>query len=90
MSKMPIFDGSGNVVLPKKKGPGRPKNSKKTPVKTKKVKTKFTFYEYLKRRFKLSFIAGMFKEAETSLKEWDMLVQTLANLLKKKILEEEK
>lgn len=92
---MPIYDGSGNVVLPKKKGPGRPKkdssNSKKdtpkTP-KTQKVKTQFTFYEYLKRRFKLSFIAGMFKEAETTLVEWDMLVRTLANLLKKKILEE--
>ena len=64
----------------KKKGLGRPKNPK--------VKTQFTFYEYLKRRFKLSFIAGMFKEAKTTISEWDMLVQTLANLLKRKILDD--
>ena len=62
---------------------------KRTP-KNPKVKTQFTFFEYLKRRFKLSFIAGMFKEAKTTISEWDMLVQTLANLLNKKRLKEEK
>ena len=67
----------------------RKKKTSKNPKKPK-VKTQFTFYEYLKKRFDLSFIAGMFKEAATTIQEWDMMVRNLGNLLKKKILEEEK
>ena len=131
MSRMPIYDESGNFVLEKpdikelkeefeeimngkekqflcgfcnrpfdtsqgkavhqgwcKDNPdARKKKTTKSPKKSK-VKTQFTFYEYLKRRFKLSFIAGMFKEAKTTIQEWDVMVQTLANLLKRKILDD--
>ena len=134
MSRMPIYDGYGNIVLEKPdiKEPKieelkeefeeiingkkqffcdfctrifdtsqgkavhqgwckeNPHKRKKKTSKTPKVKTQFTFFEYLKRRFKLSFVAGMFKEAKTTISEWDMLVQTLSNLLNKKILDEEK
>lgn len=105
MSRMPIFDDkdnviiggkkkNGNVVIPEKRGRGRPK--KETPktntpkIKTPKIKTQFTFIEYLRTRLNLSFIAQMFKEATATIQEWDMMVQNLADLLKKKTLEEEK
>ena len=130
MSRMPIYDESGNFVLEKpdikelkeefeeimngkkqffcdfctrifdtsqgkavhqgwcKENPdARKKRTLKNP-KNPKVKTEFTFFEYLKRRFKLSFVAGMFKEAKTTIQEWDVIVQTLANLLKRKILDD--
>ena len=85
---MPIFDDKDNVVIGgKKKGRGRPKGSKnpKTPVKSKKVKTQFTFYEYLVDRFNLSYIAGMFKEASATILEWDLMVTNLSSLLQHKL-----
>ncbi len=88
MSGMPIYDGKGDVILTKeKKGPGRPKKEPaiiKPNIKIKTLKT-FTFYEYMRNRLDLSFVADMFNAGKGSVAEWDIMVQALCHFYKSKI-----
>ncbi len=88
MSGMPIYDENNNVVIGKgKKGPGRPKKEpaiKKPDIKFKTLKT-FTFYEYMRNRLDLSFVADMFNAGKGSVAEWDIMVQALCHFYKSKI-----
>lgn len=89
MSGMPIYDENNNVVIGKgKKGPGRPpkkdKEKDKPNIKFKTLKT-FTFYEYMRNRLDLSFVADMFNAGKGSVAEWDIMVQALCHFYKSKI-----
>ena len=44
----------------------------------------YNFYEYLVKKFDLSFVAGLFNEGTATLKEWDLMVRLLGDLLRKK------
>ena len=48
----------------------------------------YNFYEYLVEKFDLSFVAGLFNEGTATLKEWDLMVRLLGDLLRKKEEEE--
>lgn len=82
---MPIYNERGDVILNRKRGPGRPPKKDKEPnIKIKTMKT-FTFYEYMRNRLDLSFVADMFNEGKGTIEEWDIMVQALCHFYKSKI-----